>query len=432
MVNEDALQLLLNEEDSVTVAQRDLVEDSVSSAASPEAPKPPQVQYIATPIQAAEDDSLSRILATKKQIIDVKQSLSSIVDSIADNPSLFTRASGVWGGWPIWQKIGSGLVLTAPPVLVGIFANIGALIVIGSATGVIYSATGMVLEDHHACNISIKQRLKDGILCIADILELTIVALDAIRDRLAEEVKKFNEENATLARHVKDLGEQVSTLTNQVEVFIETERLLRVSKEKLEVSTKELQTSVDEHSHLLELNRKELVEVSRAYEQNQASLIAQVAELTKARELMSLEVTKAKKISEGLKKAVDTLSFAVSQDQTQRTSFQDKLERFLTGKQESFDKVTSSLETTEDSLQVAQKALNESNDRYARLLDMQEALVARLMVIDNQLATAKMSGFSGKLEQQVPSSVRGHSLFAGLKTGVPVQAESIATNNLMV
>ena len=412
-VNEDTLQALL---DSNQEQSHSLEED-----VTPEV-ELPQVQFIASPI-IEEADSLSRIIATRKQIVDVKKSLCGIVDSIAENPSLFTRASSVWGQWPIWQKIGSGIVLTVPAILVGVAANISSLLVIGGTTGVIYSAAGMVLEDHHACNVSIKQRLKDGILCIADVLELTIVALDAIRVRLTEEVEKFKIENDKLANHIVDLGAQVQTLTNQVEIFVETERLLRVSKEKLEASTALLQNSVSEQNELLAKSKEELAAVTRDYQHNQRNLEAQVAELQKARLIMDREVEKAQKVAAGLKKTVDTLSGAVIEDQEQRKGFQSKLENFLSGREVSFSKVAESMVDTERDLQTAKTDLSTSNLRYQQLLAQQEKLILRLEALDVSIAASK------SIDKE-HGSVLSHSLFhssSQRKSGVVGDKPTVTT-----
>lgn len=337
------------------------------------------------PSTTIEMDNLSEIIKTRDNITKVKASLNTIIDSIADNPSLVTRASNAWGEWATWQKVGTGLALTVPALLSGAAAGIGSLLILGGATGVVYTTTGIILEDHHSCNENIKQRLKEGISSIADILELTIAALDNIRLRLAEEIGKFKEENLKLAQQVSALQNQVATLGIEIDILHEVESYLRISKDKLQNDAIELKKTTDEQSKLWKENQAVLLAVTNDYKITQQRLDAKIEELRKVREEMSIEITKTQKVSIVLQKAVSTLSGQVLEEQTQKQQFQKKLESLITAKEEGANKLLERMATTHRELEGAKDDLRANNARNSELLAKQEGLVKRLEQIDLML-----------------------------------------------
>lgn len=362
----------------------DLLESAKTSVEPVKATVAPSMK-VTSPSTSAEIDNLSEIIKTRDNIAKVKESLNKIIDSIADNPSLVTRASNAWGGWATWQKVGTGLALTVPALLSGAAAGIGSLLILGGATGVVYTTTGIILEDHHSCNENIKQRIKEGISSIADILELTIVALDNIRLRLAEEIGKFKEENLKLARQVSNLQDQVSTLGIQIEILQETESFLRTTKEKLQKEAIELKKTVGQQSELLKKNQELLLVVSSDYKITQERLDKKIEELRVVREDMSAEITKTQKVSAVLQKAVTTLSDQVLEEQTQKQLFQRKLELLIADKEAGASKLLERMTTTHKELEGAKEDLRANNARNSELLSKQESLVKRLEEIDLML-----------------------------------------------
>ncbi|KGP63454.1 membrane protein [Legionella norrlandica] len=362
--NETELKVLIKADNSVTTTNgtESTLKSSKDSTDAPE----------------IETDSLKKIIHTQKQLSDVKESLGSIVDSMAENPSLFTRAATAWGELPMWQKVTGGVVLTAPTLAVGLFAHIGVLLVIGGVTGITYTAGAIVLDDHHTCNVNIAKRLKEGLFGLADVLQITIDALDEIRKKFAEEIQKFKKENTRLTENIDRLDSQVESLTTQVELFMETEKLLRKFKNDLEETTRQLQESASKQTDLLERNQKELSQVVKEYERSQKQLATKVAELHEVRTSLGLEVEKAKIVANTLQGAVQTLSGTVIADQEKRASFQKQLDGFLNAKEISFDQVAERICQAEEELRMVQEELRRSNERYNELLKRHEAQVDRL------------------------------------------------------
>ena len=218
---------------------KELLAGANSNLESPE--KKTTLTETSTPIDVPpEIDNLSEIIKTRDNIAKVKESFMVIVDTIADNPSMLNRLSEHWGKMPTWLKVSTGLAITCPPLLAGAAAGLVSLLVLGGATGVVYTATGIVLEDHHVCNEHIKQRLREGISSITDILEITIVALDNIRLTLAQQVGKFKEENLKLAHLVTLLQDRFSTLSIEIAALENTEIQLQKSKADLQKKINDL------------------------------------------------------------------------------------------------------------------------------------------------------------------------------------------------
>lgn len=326
-------------------------------------------------------DSLKKIEETKEQLAQVKKSLIGIIDSITDNASLVTRASNAWGEWPVWQKIGGGLVLSVPAILVGFAANIATLLIIGGATGFAYTATGMILEDHHICNVNIKQRLKEGVLGIAGVLEVTIIALDAIRLRLAEEVEQFNRENAKLSANVSNLSDKVNTLSIQIGIIIDANEYLSKSRQSLEEANRCLQESSAAQAALLEENQRNLLETISDYQRNQAMLTERMEELRVAKEAMAIEVDKTKRVSVALKKTVGTLSEAMLEQQADREHFDTKLQAFFADKETDFSQVIDRMHETQRNLDDTSGGLQVQNERHDALLRRQAEQVATLELL---------------------------------------------------
>lgn len=383
-INEIELEVLIKKDTKPATSEaHDTVAHPLEESDSPEAIAASALTE--NPDNLKSDmDSLDKIITTQNQLSKVKDSLGSIVDTIADNPSLFTRAATAWGELPLWQKIAGGILLSGPTVAVGLFAHVGMLLVVGGVTAITYTAGGIVLDDHHSCNVNIAERLKEGIFSLADVLQITIDALDKIRQALANEIEKFKMENFRLQENINNLGDQVESLSTQVLLYIDTEKLLRKTKDELEITSKTLQNSVDEQSTLLKENSKELEQIKKDYARSQEQLSDKVAELHGVREKMTAELEKAKKVGSTLQGALQTLTGTVLEDKQHRESYEQRLKTFLTEENASFDQVAERISKTEEELAAVKDELRRTNDEYRELLARQEAQVLRLEKMERE------------------------------------------------
>ena len=335
-------------------------------------------------IQQASE-SLNQITETQNKLVHVEENLKQIFDTMADNPSIFSQASEIWGGLPLWQKIAGGLALTVPTLVIGIFGNIGALLAISGVTVIAYTATGIILDDHHNCNGQMLERLRQGIFSLADILTITINALEVIRQQFATAIEKFVTENIKLTENVERLNANVNLLTTNVEDLIDVEKSLRKTKEALESKIESLDQSVSEQAVLLEKTQIELDSVRQEYEQGLLDLSEKTVELKLVRTSMEQELEKTQAISNTLFETMKTLTGTVCADKEKRKILNDRLEQFINNADESFDQIALRISDAERERDEAQEKLDNTTRRYQELLKAHETLVVRLERIDSKL-----------------------------------------------
>ncbi|HDS3834620.1 TPA: hypothetical protein QHW08_002697 [Legionella pneumophila] len=298
---------------------------------------------------------------------------------MGNNPSWLSRAASFWNEIPLWQKITAGAVLTIPLLMIGIMANLAALITLSIVTGIIYAASHILLENHQNQNT---KQLNAGISSLVDLLDTVISTLDLLREQLAIEIDALQKENVRLTQNVDQFFEQINTLKSEISTLNDTEKALRATQIELELTAKTLKGSIEEQSQVLENTQKELEQVVLAYKDNQNQLSDKIKELDEVKVTMSKEVDQAQTLSLVLRSTVDALSKTVIADEEQRTSFQLRLNDFLTNKEKSFDQVAERICEAERKLSVVTKQLEESNQRYRKLLDRQEQQIIRLEQID--------------------------------------------------
>ena len=132
---------------------------------------------------------------------------------------------------------------------------------------------------------------------------------------------------------------------------------------------------------------------------------------------MGKEVEQARSVGLVLSGTVETFSNIVIQDKEQRAAFQNRLEDFLNNKEKSFVEVAERICEAEHKLSVVTKQLEQSNQRYRKLLDRQEQQIIRLEQID-----AEQSNDVQDLIDRVKPSING---FYSIKKEPPFLAAYI-------
>ncbi|KTD68161.1 MULTISPECIES: LegC2/C7 family Dot/Icm T4SS effector [Legionella] len=374
-----------NPSNSNTNSNKAIVEKALAQMSFSDAAK----QLLLDPATSPDLDSLQSIALTQEHLAQVKKSLGAIVDSLQDNPSLISRAAAFWGELPLWQRIVGGVALSGPTLIIGAAAHIGFLVTISGVSALAYTTSGIVLDDHHYHTKNIAQKLKEGIFGVAEILELTIGALDSIRKKLAAEIDKFKQENEKLAQNITRLNEEVETLSAQVEVYVETEKLLRKTVEKLESTALSFKQDIEKQSEQFQATQRELAKAKDEHSQSLILLSQKTSELSEVRSSMGIELEKAKRIADSLKGTVKILSNTAINDSSQRQAFQEKLNTFLTDKTASFDDVAERITKAESELSVVKSELKASTERFNKLLELQEQQLKRLQGLDHRVEASQ-------------------------------------------
>lgn len=281
-------------------------------------------------------------------------------------------------------------------------ANLAALITLSIVTAIVYTASSFLLDNHQSQNTDNSEQLNAGISSLVELLDTIISTLDLLREQLAIEIDAFQKENERLTESVQQFCEQIKTLKSQISELNDTEKALRATQIELELTAKTLKGSIEEQSQVLENTQKELEQVVLAYKDNQNQLSDKIKELEDIKLKMGKEVDQAQSITLVLRSTVEALSKTVIADEEQRTSFQLRLNEFLTNKEKSFDQVAERICEAERKLAVVTKQLEQSNQRYRTLLDRQEQQIIRLEQLD-----AEQSNEVQEFSNEVKPSLNG-------------------------
>lgn len=322
--------------------------------------------------------NLEQVLLTQQELAQIKENLSKMIDAMAHNPSLLSRAATYWGELPLWQKIVAGIALIVPAFVVAFITQVAVLFSISIFMLFTYTASSILLDNHHTQNINRTENLKTGISGLADTLGVVILSLDKLREQIATEIEHFQKENERLALHTNELSDQIEQLTTQSEQLRLTEQALRKTHSELETQAESLNVSVKEHTELLQTTKEELKKVQLGYEKSQTNLTEKISELNTVKIEMSSEIEKGKGLAATLQAAVLSLSNTVILDGEQQKVFKEKLDLFLNNKEASFHLIAERICNAEAELSIVKDELARSNERYHELLNRGEAQVLRL------------------------------------------------------
>ncbi|MBN9229025.1 MULTISPECIES: LegC2/C7 family Dot/Icm T4SS effector [Legionella] len=348
-------------------------------------------------VNETEQDKLVKITITKEIFEQIRKSLQETVKSLEKNPSMFSRAAEYWGELPLWQKIIGGVALTVPTLILGIVAHIGFLLAICGVTALTYAAGGIILDDHHKCSTSAVESLQKGILGLADLLELTINALDIIRQQLAIEIKKFTEENAKFKAYIEELSKKIDAIDKQVMATARINDTLTETKDGLVEVSGALKEGVERQSDLMQQNQEKLDRITEGYRTAQEELVQKVREVKQVRHELGQDLDRAKAMIDSLHTAITKLSVDAIGNEEQRKAFQEKLDIFIKNKEVSFLLIADRICEAERRLAIVQKELERSNDRYQELLKIQERHIDTLKSMSSQ-ASADQAPSQAKLQ----------------------------------
>ncbi|HHM2297796.1 TPA: LegC2/C7 family Dot/Icm T4SS effector [Legionella anisa] len=342
-----------------------------------------------------DKERFEKMVTTQNKIQKIKVDLNQLIQAMNQNPSLLSQAANLWNKIPLWQKITAGAVLTVPLLLIGLMANLAALITLSIVTAIVYTASSFLLDNHQSQNTDNSEQLNAGISSLVELLDTVISTLDLLREQLAIEIDAFQKENERLTESVQQFCEQIKKLKSQISELNDTEKALRATQIELELTAKTLKGSIEEQSQVLENTQKELEQVVMAYKDNQNQLSDKIKELDDIKLKMGKEVEQARAVGLVLSGTVETFSNMVIQDKEQRAAFQKRLEDFLNNEEKSFIEVAERICEAERKLSVVTKQLEQSNQRYRRLLDRQEQQIIRLEQIDVEQSFEVLDSFDG-------------------------------------
>ncbi|KTD64970.1 LegC2/C7 family Dot/Icm T4SS effector [Legionella shakespearei] len=366
-------------------------------------------------------ESLEQFESTQQNIKEIRKHINSIIDAIAQNRSILARAAQFWSKMPLWQKIGLGLLITVPILALAIAFNLFMLYVAFALTLATYIAGSYILDNHSEHEEKITDRLKDGMVDLADALESVIQSLDVLRDELSSEIGVMHEKNEHLEVKVTDLCTQVERLTEQGLKLKQTAQELVAIRLELEQKTVSLGENIEEQKELLRINEEELEQIHEEMNQNQEELSKTIGELAQVRKELGAEIKRVNTIASGLQKTVKEMSDEAITDEEQRLAFQAKLEEFIKNKEESFTKIADRIFATERELALVKDELNRNNKRNRDLLERQEKQIDRIEKTSAQ-CTSALPPKSAQMLKMLGLYASDENVYESPIVGEPVQA----------
>lgn len=328
--------------------------------------------------QIENTDHLKVIDFTEEKLDQMKQDLSGMIDVMAQNSSLLSRASTFWGQRPWWQKVLIGSAVIIPLAIVSIVTQLAIFITITVFTLMISVAGSFLLDNHYHQNKENHDNLKNGLHHLADTLGGVIHLLDKLHQDLTSEITKLQHENANLANSVDHLNGELKTFSIKVNSLVDVEQQLSLTKTALEQTSSEFAAAVNDHAKQLDQIQTELKQAVNNYDIAQIQLAEKITELHDVKVKMGLQLKQAKTVSLTLRGAIETLTNTVITDKEQQTECIKRLQDFLENKEKSFDQIVDRICEAEHKLHLLQEELRLSNERYEKLLQRHEGQLDRI------------------------------------------------------
>ncbi len=347
-------------------------------------------------------ESLNRIAFTQEKLQEVKGSLALLVDSISENPSYLSAWSRAWGNTAQWKKILGGTVVTGIPLAVALTAHIPLLLTISGFVAVGYSATGFLLDNHYQASEIYVKKLKQGILSLADILAWTISSLSEISEELAREVGElktqnsiFKEQNRIHAENINRLCSNMEHIKENIILKLREQEGLSGMKEALSTHLKALESHADRNEEQFMQSQRQLEEIDETYQLITGELGNYLGDLNQQKQELATEVGKLKTVEVALNDTNQMLTGIVLEDGEARKNFRDRLDKFISDKEESFASLTQQASTTgkqlvktQEELERTKNELQDTQRQLSSVLQEQKRLVTSL----ERLERAKLSG----------------------------------------
>lgn len=183
----------------------------------PETPviSPEEAEKIVQDIPKNDDGSFKECNVAAGTLEGITLGMLHIIDSMKEQPSKFSRAAAFWGAMPIWQKIGIGLVITIPLLVVAAFTQMITFAVLSFVAAALYAGIGLLFNDHEATNKGSLDRIKIGIESLSQMLTGLFLFLQNLSRDLGMSVDELKGQNTQFEQNNLNLADEVSNLSNQ-------------------------------------------------------------------------------------------------------------------------------------------------------------------------------------------------------------------------
>lgn len=352
----------------------------------------PSILPTEPPLSTDDRNRTKRLRQSQRNLTQIQQDLDSLVDTMANNPSMLSRASTYWGNISLWQKIVAGTVLVAPTLLLSIIANLIVCLAISAFTLIAYVATSIVLDDHHAHSQHSTQNIKSGVSNLAAGLDAIMGTLEQIGEELAQQIALFERGNEQFSERLTSLQQRNESLCHEIATLQKTIYQLNITETELHQASDSLTQSLTQQSTLLQENQEALSKARIDYERTQKELHEKVEEIA----LFNTELEKQKAIAQRLRSALSTVTETLHAEGPQKEAMYQQLEKFFTDTETYFSAIT-------ERTHKAEQRLIDAQDTVTKLIQEREQRIS----LTEQEIQRQIAALARKLglyaEQQAPS-----------------------------
>jgi DNA repair exonuclease SbcCD ATPase subunit len=313
---------------------------------------------------------IDKLKKSELNLSQIQKELERLIDAMAQNPSMLSRATYYWGSLPLWQKITTGLLLATPTLMIGILAQLTVYYIITALVLICYTGASVVLDDHHSHAQRGKTNIKSGITNLAAGLNTVTDSLEQISDALSEQITLFSEENEHFGENISDLKTHNTSLQQEIDKLKTVEKTLSSTVSELETLCSELKKSTEEQTNLLEATQASLNKLKINYAQNQKQLEEKINELSDLTRLFSSAEKAYNENLEALKEALDTMAKISVDSKEQRDALYKETSSFIKNN-------NPSLLDLHNILQTKVREVSELKQKLQAATDKQEELVNR-------------------------------------------------------
>lgn len=214
----------------------------------------------ATDFKASKEE---QIKATQERLIELQQLLDEALDAFARDHSQLTQMATYWGNQPLWWRVGLGVTVIVPLLLISILMQFTVLLTISLFISAIYVVGDNLLTSHHHHALLNTEQFK-SIVKTLNTLQTSLIELTAeLHEQLKQEIEKINTENTRLTDNVSRIEEERFTLSLTIERLKITGEQQHKLVHDLETQAEQLRTAFEAQSELHEQTLAQLESTQR-------------------------------------------------------------------------------------------------------------------------------------------------------------------------
>lgn len=323
---------------------------------------------------------LDKMTQSKKQLLEFQEKLDTLVDSMTKNPSILSRIATIWGKISLWQKVLGGLLLLAPPILLGALVQSITAYAIACVLLVSYLSISVLLDDHFTHTQNHTQDIKTGVSNLAEGMSTVLSVLEQISDALAEQVASFSMENQHFTEHLGDLKQGNNALSSETQRLRQTENSLNKTEAELAATCIDLQEDLARQVLLANETQQALTQLQSDFANNQQLLQEKNQQLHAITEQFQQDSAQYSQKITVLNETIQKLSALCIDRHTDREAFNLRLTELIHGK----SLQRNGFFSEEKELAQVKKQLQDATERYEQLMSVFSEQIGRLEHLASQ------------------------------------------------